>query len=414
MPLIPVTPFSMARLRQNSTTIVTKHPLCNGTLSDQVRDFLVKSDCVVVEKLPSFVKHDQLFSYVALPTPSGILKILSVAREKVVQQLKSASNKLKVELCSILSRLEGIDSSQKSFIRTLPIFEAVDGSHFVSCQTERGEQRLVAPRNLLIPAEFRIIDRSNILSSSKDESYHLLRKLNMKIESTANLITIHLRSFLNSGIREVEKDKLMLWILEKMDVLYQEMSAFVGFFRELACIPTASGKRVAPNKLFDHSDELLIRLLKHNHVAFPTKQFSEPIRKRKDELNIRRRGSLTAQDVLIVVSQTADLSLEKGMALVELMNQRPQLLKEYTANGRLLSVDLRDLPWLPRVTERPKNYPDFMPWYDGMVLCKPSNMQPDSLALLVGATVPVFEGRLISRQVQGTSGDTCVSKITLP
>ena len=401
MPLIPVAPSSMARLRRSSTIIVVKHPLCNETLSDLVRQLLIQSGCIVVTELPSFVKHDQLFNYVALPNPSGILRILLVAREKVVQQLTFASDKVKIELCSILSRLNDIDLSQKSFIRTLPIFETVDRSHFVSCQTELGEQRLVAPRNLLIPAQFRIIDRTNILSSSKDESYRLLRALGMKVESTANLITIHLGNFLNSGIRGEEKDNLMLWILEKLDILNQEMPGFVNFIRELSCIPTASGKRIAPNKLFDHSDVLLLRLLQSNNDAFPTNQFSEPIRRRKNELHVRRKENLTAQDVLVIVSQTPELSLEKGMALVELMNQRPQLLREYTEDGRLLSGFLREFPWLPRVQKRPANYPDFMPWYDGMVLCKPSNMQPDSLAILVGATVPVFESRLMSQKVQG-------------
>ena len=401
MPLIPVAPSSMARLRRNSTTIVAEHPMCNETLSDLVREFLIKSGCILVKTLPSFVKHDQLFNYVALPNPSGILRILLVAREKVVQQLTFASDKVKIELCSILSRLNDIDLSQKSFIRTLPIFETVDRRHFVSCQTELGEQRLVAPRNLLIPAQFRIIDRTNILSSSKDESYRLLRALGMKVESTANLIKIHLGNFLNSGIRDEEKNNLMLWILEKVDILNQEMPAFVIFIRELSCISTASGKRIAPNKLFDHSDALLLKLLQSNNDAFPKKQFSEPIRRRKRELHVRRKENLTAQDVLVIVSQTPELSLEKGMALVELMNQRPQLLRECTEHGRLLSSFLREFPWLPRVQKRPANYPDFMPWYDGMVLCKPSNMQPDSLAILVGATVPVFESRLMSQKVQG-------------
>ena len=402
MPLIPGEPFSMARVRKNSTTIVAEHPLCNETLSDLVRDFLVKCGCVVVNKLPLFVKHDQLFDYVALPNPLGILRILSVAREKVFQQLTFASNKVKKELCSVLSRLEGISLSGKSFIRTLPIFKAVDESHFVSCQTKQGEPRLVAPRNLSIPAKFRIIDRTNILSSSKDESNRLLRTLGMKVESTANLLCIHLGNFLNTGIKDKEKNDLMFWILERTETLNQEMPAFFGFIRELACIPTACGKRVAPNKLFDHSDALLFRLLQGNDVAFPTNQFSEQIRNRKYELNVRRRENLTAQDVLVIVSQTPDFSLDRGMAVVELMNQRPQLLREYTDDGELLSSFLRGFPWLPRLQKCPPNYPDFMPWYDGMVLCKPSNMQPDSLAILLGATVPVFESRLMSQEVQGT------------
>ena len=405
MPLIPVSmdpPSSMARLRQNSTTIVTEHPLCNETLSDLVRELLIRSGCVVVKKLPSFLKHDQLFHYIALPNPSGILSVLSVARDKVVQQLTVASNKVKYELCSILSRLDSFNLGQKSIIRMLPIFEAVDGNHFVSCQTERGEQRLVAPRNLLLPAEIGIVDRTNILASSKDQSYRLLQKLGMKIESTASLIMIHLEKFLKSEIKNVKKNNLVLWILQRLDVLFQEMPAFVEFIRKLACIPTASGKRIAPNKLFDHSDGLLSRVLEGNNEAFPTNQFLEPIRKHKDELKIRRRENLTAEDVLLIVYRTPELGLDLGMALVELMNLRPQLLREYAADGRLLSNVLREFPWLPRVQDRPENYPEFMPWYGKMKLCKPSSMKPDSLALLVGATVPVFNDRLISREVQGT------------
>jgi sacsin len=411
MPLIPVSinpPSSMTRLRQNSTIIVSEHPLCNCTLSDVVRELLIKSGCVVVEKLPSFLNHDQLFHYIALPNPSGILSVLSVAREKVVRQLTVASNKVKNELCCILSRLDRDSlTPKKSFICTLPIFEAVDGSHFVSCQTDWGEQRLVAPRNLLLPPEIRIVDRTNILTSSKDESYRLLKKLGMGIESTASLIRIHLENFLvNSRIRNAEKGNLMLWILEKVDILNQEMPEFVEFIRQLPCIPTASGKRIAPNKLFDHSDGLLTRLLEGNNEAFPTNEFSEPIRRRKNELKVRRRENLTAQDVLLIVNRTSELSSDRGMVLVELMNLRPQLLNEYTTDEslslNLLSSVIRELPWLPRVQDRPANYPDFMPWYDGMNLCIPSSMHPDSLALLVGASVPVFSVRLISSKVQGT------------
>ena len=404
MPLIPVGTSSMARIFQNSAIIVAKHPLCNETLTCLVRQVLKTSGCIVVTELPSFVRHDQLFNYVALPNPSGILRILLVTREKVVQQLALASNKVKEELCSILSRLESIDLSQKLFIRTLPIFVAVNGSHFVSCQTERDEQRLVAPRNLFIPAESRIIDRTNILSSSKDESYRLLQNLDMKIESTADLIRSHLENFLNSEIKNAEKDKCVLWILAKIDVLHQEMSTFVTFMRELACIPTASGERIAPSKLFDDSDELLIRLLQDNNMAFPTSRFSEPIRRRKSELHVRRKENLTAQDVLLIVNRLTEpeLSLDRGMALVELMNQRPQLLREYCGDGVLLCKFLRDFSWFPRVVKPPANYPDFMPWYDGLTLCKPSSMQSNLLALSVGAIVPVFDDRLISRDVQGT------------
>ncbi len=405
MPLIPVTnspPCSMARLHRNSATIVTEHPLCNEALSDLVRKLLTRSGCVVVKKLLSFLKHDQLFDYIALPNPSGIFSVLFVARDKVVQELTVASNKVKNELCSILSRLDSFNLDQKSFIRTLPIFEAVDGSHFVSCETEPGKQRLVAPRNFSLTEKIRIVDRTKILSSSKDESHRLLEKLGMRIESTASLIMIHLENFLNSGNRNVEKDNLMLWILQRLDVLDQEMPAFVEFVRELACIPTGSGKRIAPNKLFDHSDGILSRVLEGNNEAFPTNQFSEPIRKRKHELKVRRRENLTAQDVLLMVNRTPELGLDRGMALVELMNLRPQLLREYTADGRLFSNVLRELPWLPRVQSRPASYPDFMPWYDGMNLCKPSSMHPDSLALLVGATMPIFNETLIPSEVQGT------------
>ena len=409
MPLIPVSinPLSsMARLRSNSAIIVTEHPLCDEVLSDIVRELLVKSGCVVLEKLPSFLKHDQILQYIALPTPSGILSVLSIAEEdKAVQQLSVASNEVKHEFCCILSRLDRVSSTQISFILMLPIFEAVDGSHFVSCETEPGKQRLVAPRKFPLPEEIRIIDRTEILSSSKDESYRLLEKLGMRIESTASLIVIHLKNFLNSGIRDAEKDNLMLWILERIDILNQEMPEFSGFIRELACIPTASGKRIAPNKLFDHSDRLLMRLLAGNNEAFPRNQFLEPIRRRKNELKVRHRENLIAQDVFLIVNRATEISLDRGMALVELTNQRPQLLGEYTADGRLLSSVLRAFPWLPRVQDRPADYPDFMPWYDGMNLCKPSSMHPNSLALLVGATVPVFNDMLISRKVQGTYSD---------
>ena len=90
------------------------------------------------------------------------------------------------------------------------------------------------------------------------------------------------------------------------------------------------------------------------------------------------------------------------MALVELLSQKSRLLREYTTDGMLLANALREMPWFPRVHNRPANYPDFMPWYDGMNVCKPSSMYPDSLALLVGAIAPVYTRTTISDEVQST------------
>ena len=404
MPLIPVSTnpaSSMARLCENSTVIVREHPLCNETLSDLVHGLLLKSGCVVIEKLPSFVKHDQLFHYISLPNPTGVLGVISVARSKIIQQLPVATNEVKHEICSILSRLDRISSDQAAFIRSLPIFETVHESHFVTCETEPGKPRLAAPRNFLLPKELRIVDRMNILATTKDESYRLLKKLGMTIQSTASLIQLHLAIFLqNSIFKDVGKDNLMLWILERIDTLNHELPGFIHFIRELACVPVASGRRVPPIKLFDHSDGLLTRLLEGNNEAFPADKFLEPIRKRKHDLHIRRRENLTAQDVLLILDQTPKINLDQGNALVELVNQRPQLLGERTADVRLLSTVLREFPWLPRVQNRPANYPDFMQWYDGMNLCKPSSMLPCSISMLVGATVPVFEEGFISIEVQ--------------
>ena len=228
----------------------------------------------------------------------------------------------------------------------------------------------------------------------------------MRIESTAGLILIHVESFLNSGVKEKEKDEVMVWIFERMDSLNQELPGFIQFICELTCIPTVSSKRVAPANLFDHSDELLKRLLKGNNEAFAADQFTEPMRRRKHDLQIRRRENLTAQDILLILNRTP-MDFDQGSALAQLVNQRPQLLAENTADGRLLGSVLRELPWLPRVQDAPANYPDFMPWYDGIDLCKPSNMYPGSMALLVGATVPVFKEESISSEVQSTLYRTC-------
>ena len=407
MPLIPVSinpPCTMAKLRQNPTTIVSEHSLCTEVLSNAVQELLRRAGCIVIKKVPSFLKHDQLFhpfNYISLPNPSGVLRVLFVSREKVIPQVLGTSNDVKRELCSILSSLGSIDLAQKSFIRMLPIFEAVDGRCYIACETPNRKHRLVAPRKFLLPEEFRIVDRTQILSSFKDANYRLLKKLDMRMESTASLIKMHLDSFLISGIAEVEKDKLVLWILKNLEMLNREMSEFVNYFRQLPCVPIISGKRIAANKLFDHSDGLLKRLLEGNTEAFPKSQFLESILLRKNELKVRRRENLVAQDVYLMVSQTCELSLDRGNALAELTNWQPQLLNEYITDGRLLRDVLRELPWLPRVQNSPKGYPDIMPWYDGKSLCKPSSMYPDSLALIVGATAPVFNERMLSQEVQG-------------
>ncbi|XP_046843110.1 sacsin-like [Xenia sp. Carnegie-2017] len=407
MYLIPVTwtvPCKMAKLSYHSSIILDKHPSCFNTLSNKVSDLLKRSGCIVVQELPSFVKHNQLLQYVSLPTPNGILEVMHRVGKNVNDQLSMMSNEIQDEICSIFSKLDNIKMYHVSFIQSLPIFQALDGSNYLSCIDSNGQFYLVAPRDLLLPKTFHFINREKIISSSKIESYSLLLKLGVKVESNASLLMHNLETFLDSDSSDDYKDDVVLWILQKIEMLIQETPAFLKFIRRVHSIPTASGRRMPPSSLFDHSDNILIRLFSNDQSVFPTDHFSHIVNKRKQELKIRRRDDLKPDDILDLLRKRSSISSDQGLALVELFNQHLLLLKQLTADGRQLKNVLSGLPWLPRVLDRTNTYPDFMPWYYGDTVCCPNTMLPDSWSLLVGATVPIFKERLVSSEVRDLVG----------
>lgn len=404
MPLIPVSFDShgtrLAKLCRNSTVILAKHSIFPECLPSTVQQFLTASGCVVVQQLPDYLKHNQILEYVAPPTPDGLLKVLLVARENVHRQLRAASHDVKFQLRSMLSKLTNMSADQLSFLRTLPIFQAVDGKSFIGCHVNN-EKLPVASQNFSLPEGIQILDKTKIISSSEEESFRLLKTLGMRIETTASLLMPRLQQYLtSSAYGEQEKNKLMLWILERMEILGAETPNFTDFLRQLAFVATASGRRKTPRELFDHSDELLKRLLIDYPDAFPATEFSEPMKKRKSGLQVRCRSNLTAEDLLKIIrvnSSSPRNALMRGNALLELINQRSELLD---GNGSLID-GLRKVAWLPRVLCRPDSYPEFVPWYGGKSVCEPKDMCPSSTALLVGASVPLFDENILTRKIQG-------------
>lgn len=404
MPLIPVSFDShgtrLARLSRNSTVILAKHSILPECLPPTVQQFLTACGCVVVQQLPDYLKHSQILEYVALPTPPKLLKVLFIARENVHRQLRAASHDVKFQLRSILSKLQNIPADQLSFLLALPIFQAVDGKSFIGCHVD-SVKLPVASRNFSLPEGVQILDRKKVISSSEEESFRLLNKLGMRIETTGSLLMPQLQRYLACpAYSEQEKNKLMLWILERMEILGAETANFTDFLRQLPFVATASGRRKAPRELFDHSDQFLSRLLIDYPDAFPAKEFSEPMKKRKSDLQVRCRSNLTAQDLLKIInvnSSSPGNVLMRGNALLELIKQRPELLD----GNRPLIDGLRNVAWLPRVMCRPDSYPEFVPWYNGKSVCEPKDMCPSSVAVLVGASVPLFDENILTRKIQG-------------
>lgn len=410
MPLIPLSVDSsshLARLCRHSKIIVAKHSRYRGTLPSTLHQFLKNCGCSVVEDLPQYLKHENILEYVSPPTPEGLLRVLMVADSVVVSQLLNTEDEVKLVLRSMLSKLTNTSSQEVAFLRTLPIFKAVDGKNFLPC-VNNSYTFPVAPRNFSLPSGIQVIDRKKIISSSEEESFRLLRMLNMNVSSTADLLMAQLEGYISSsGYKNLEKNKLMLWILEKMEILVEETPSFLDFLRQLSFVPTASDTRKSPCELYDHSDDVLCQLLLDKPDAFPAKAFSEPMRKRRDDLRVRCRNNLSAQNLLEITNikpSSPQNSLKKGKAILELLKQRPNLLTDILSDGTLLSDRLSKIAWLPRVLGRPEKYPSFMPWYDGDHVCKPQDMCPSSFAFLVGASVPLFDEKLVSREVQDSLG----------
>ena len=412
MPLIPLSVGScrsLGRLRRNSTIIVAKHWTFTDSLPVTVRQLLTASGCAVIDQLPSYLKHAHIFDYVTPPTPQGVLKVLTMVAKTVCSRLETSSDDVKLQLRSILSKMRSMSTDEVSFLQTLPIFRAIDGKHFIACRVN-DQKRPVAPQNFSLPEGIQLLDQGEIISSSEEESIRLLKELRMEVQTTAGLLMTRLETYMKgTGYSKLEKNKLMLWILERMEILGEENPGFVPFLRRLSFVPTDSGTRKAPCQLFDHCDQVLSQMLLDYPDAFPSKEFSRPMQKRQSDLGVRCRNNLTALDLVEISSVRSSSSqngLKKGNALLDVLNQRPNLLTESVLGGTSLSDKLREVVWLPRVVHRPDRYPKFLPWYDGDHVCKPKDMCPSSVALLVGASVPVFDDRHVKKEVQGKPVNT--------
>ena len=364
-------------------------------LPAQVRDLLSACGCTVLTGLPSYIcSHKDINTYVAPPSPSGVLCVLSGISMTVVvpQAAKILTSENRTVFHEFFSSLPNpISSSQRDLLLQLPLFETLHGTATAAQQLKAVSANLNLPQNFMLSR-----DRVIILST---DSYvqKLLVLLNIQFLSSADMLMQYVFPDISANrYNNQQITILMQWILERITILQSQSQRFVNEMKNLPFVSTQSGTRKVPTELYDPNDDVLHDILNGEKDVFPTGIYATPdlITKLK-YLGLKTKETLTASDLLrfakIIASsaQSSPVITKKVNALLTILNDNPTYLNHCSSNSTL-KEDLLRLKWIPCATKPPPNYPNFVQWFNTPALLLPSEVRSLSKALLIGSSMPTF------------------------
>ena len=342
-------------------------------LSETLVNVLRTLGLTVIDALPSFIKsHPQCFQYVNQPTVQGVLKAISVNTtniQTVARKLQeNTSDEEKRQLRAFLSQERSLEAKEKELVRSLPLFETLDGSgnrasHFVSAS----RVQWAAPVESLPVRSTEIL-----IDTTDDESKRLAQVVGVQQLKTTELLTrFVLPDVEKSRYSENEVDHLMLFVIERLPQYRTEDKNFEQYLKSLSFVSRSGDSlRVKPSELFDPSVKTLADIFLDEQDLFPSVAFrDDTILGELRKLGMKKESNITANDILRSVNQIASISDNtnkantKSEAILEFLNRNPSKLQDCVSSGVSLREAICSIRWVARTKAKPSYYPDNLPLY---------------------------------------------------
>ena len=414
IPLIP-TDKCLGVLSQNSKFIFASIGSENP-LPSQILTLLTTCGCTVLSNIPVYVHHPEINSYIAPPTPAGVLTVLSRVSLSTVQaqiiQMSTPADRsvLRDFLCRLPTT---ITDFQKNLLLQLPLFDNLHGSR-TAVKTDGANLLKAASSDFNPPTGFQLSKGYLVLSCTNASTLKLLQLMKVEILKPADVLIQYLFPDISANhvYNSQQVTLIMQWILERMVIFNSQNKVFLEYLKTLPFVLTQSGKRKRPAELYDPYDPVLRNLLAGETDVFPTGVFAlENAISKLKLLNLRTRTTLAAADLYrcaqgISSSRPSPLSTKKVMALVEILKDDSSYLSRPLTRHSTLKEQLCQLKWIPCASNPPQNYPHFVPWYNNPNFFRPSEIRSSSKALLIGSSMPTL-GINMNLRLQEEFGLTC-------
>ncbi|XP_077979802.1 sacsin-like [Glandiceps talaboti] len=404
LPIIPVSDShdGMKLLKLDETT-----PAIHAfNFKEELRECLEKLGVILLTSHMPFLSHPQLERYVHAETPEGIMSVLMKIHHSKLVELGKASKEQLASFRHSVSQLNNISHTDRDVLCQIPIFEIVPGSgdvkEFIATSLGKNDCRKpVAPLQMTnqFPSGVRL--KQVFVNGDDTDSQRLLTLLGARPARLSEVVTSFILPEIKAGFyKSDEVDVIMMWLLKHYNTLCDEDSGLPNSLKDLPFIKISDSTRVAPNMVFDPDNTVLNDLFDGENV-FPISPYDDSdILMVLRKLGLRKEADVKSYDLLktaTVLSITATggrANVGKARALLDFINAHISLLSD-NIEGKPLVQHLNNIEWIPRLCNKPDNYPTIVPWYqDDAHLYRPSDIYPLEYASLVGAVKPIFECKL--------------------
>ncbi|XP_077979790.1 sacsin-like [Glandiceps talaboti] len=409
LPIIPIHTFhSPSIARKQLLKLNCSIPaIFANTLEADVRECLRNIGVVLLSSDVQYLHHSELGRYIQKPTPEGVMKVLMKIHYPRLAQLQRASAKQLCSLRHVLGQLNthSISSDNKDVLCQLPIFEVVaESGNGLGTLTNLGskwERKPVASLRMTSQFPNGIRFRKVFVKGDDIDSQCLLAILGAKHMKLSEVFTLHVLPDIKTRFYESKEiDAVMVWVLSRYQTLVAEDTRFADSIKHLPFIKKTDSSRVAPNVVFDPAKKALKDLFQGEDV-FPTYPYNDTgILMVLRQIGLRQAADVTSGDLLktaTALRNTAtggNANVGKARALLDFINTHTSLLS-HIVEGKPLVQHLNHMEWIPRLCNKPENYPIIAPWYeDAKQLYRPCDVFPLAHAYLVGAVKPVFQCNL--------------------
>ena len=386
-----------------------------NTLPSQISSLLTACGCTVLSDVPFYLRHLDINSYIAPPTPAGTMIVLGrVPLETLQEHIKQTStsndrNVLREFFCRLPKRLS---FAQENLLLQLPLFETLHGTR--TSVKMHGQTLKAASSNFSLPRGFTLIRSDQIISSADPKASQLLNLLAVEILKPAEIFIQYLFPDLrNNFIYDVQDISLIMrWILQQTFIFKTQCKRFLPEMKALPFLSTERKQMKKPAELYDPSDALLLDLFAGQTNKFPTKDYTDAyVISTLKELGLRTRCMLMAAELLevamsIASSLVSQSSIAKVRALVKILQDHPDYLNQRVGGGATLKDKLIHQKWLPRARVPPENvcFPEIMPWFKGnSSFFAPTELRSKAQAILVGSSMPILDAEM-NQDLQGMFG----------
>lgn len=399
LPLIPLdlsqVPVILTKLTKPSKVVVSKR---DNRLEKPVVDVLKVLGVMIMQEFPTSLHPALLPTFVHPLSAEGVLRSMVACTSSSVMSVGMLSAILlekvddvgKRALRNFVSKAECIHHEEKELLLYLPLFETLS-EKFVS----KKEVFSAAPEEILP-----VTPRRDAIDIKEASSKQLVRMLDIRIPATTEYLCKEVFPDVIDGLYSGEEiDRLMAFVLKRYHVYANP--EFEAMMKMVPFVATESGRMRALD-LFDPREELLKTLFAGEDVFPVETQYTDPaVLAVLERLGMKKGKMIAAQDLYQIAksinkNSTTSTTRLKATALMEYLTRNPTKVEE-AISGRPLGLLLRDIAWVPVLTQKPDGFPESLHFLgeteNERYFYKPTEVKSKEIAGLIGSVQPIVDVR---------------------